>query len=190
MAHSDNSVITGRFSGSIGDELVFRSWDGKTVVAKSPGKRTGEPTPAQAAAKTKFLLASRYAKGVMDNTDKSMADAYAKTLKPRQNLYSRIMQDYLKKPVVDQIDPKNYSGAPGDTISVRAFDDFRVTAVRVEIYAPGGALMEAGNAVQGKNGLDWTYTGLQSVSLQAGTKIKAIATDVPGNEGVLEITLP
>lgn len=38
MAHSDNSVITGKLSGSLGKELVFRDWDGKTVVAKSPKK--------------------------------------------------------------------------------------------------------------------------------------------------------
>ena len=34
MANSNNSVITGKFRGSLGKELVFRDWDGKTVVAK------------------------------------------------------------------------------------------------------------------------------------------------------------
>ena len=36
MAHADNSIITGKFKGSLGRELVFREWEGKTVVAKSP----------------------------------------------------------------------------------------------------------------------------------------------------------
>ena len=34
MANSNNSVITGKFRGTIGKELVFREWDGKIVVAK------------------------------------------------------------------------------------------------------------------------------------------------------------
>jgi hypothetical protein len=36
MAHANNSIITGKFKGSLGKELVFREWQGKTVVAKSP----------------------------------------------------------------------------------------------------------------------------------------------------------
>jgi hypothetical protein len=189
MAHSNNSVVTGKFSGSLGNEIVFRSWDGKTVVAKSPGPRTGEATPAQVKTKEKFLFASRYAKAVMNNPDPSLAEAYAMTLKPRQNLYSRIMQDFLTQPVVSEIKSTGYTGAPGGKITVRATDDFRVTGVRVEIYAPGGALLEGGNAVQDLNGLDWTYTALQNQGQVVGTRIKAIATDVPGNEGTLEKTL-
>ena len=41
MANSNNSVITGKFRGTLGKELVFREWEGKTVVAKAPKKRTG-----------------------------------------------------------------------------------------------------------------------------------------------------
>ena len=36
MAHANNSIITGKFKGSLGKQLVFRDWQGKTVVAKSP----------------------------------------------------------------------------------------------------------------------------------------------------------
>ena len=40
MAHSNNSVITGKLKfGTIGKELVFRDWEGKTVVAKAPKAR-------------------------------------------------------------------------------------------------------------------------------------------------------
>ena len=43
MAHSNNSVITGKFKGSLGKEIVFRNWDGKTVVAKAPEHKQGVP---------------------------------------------------------------------------------------------------------------------------------------------------
>jgi hypothetical protein len=48
MAHANNSIITGKFKGSPGKEPVFRDWDGKTIVAKSPKARTGDLTAALA----------------------------------------------------------------------------------------------------------------------------------------------
>ncbi|MEJ0079702.1 MAG: hypothetical protein WDM78_01755 [Puia sp.] len=47
MAHSKNSVITGKLSGILGKELVFRDWEGKTVVATAPKARTTAATAAQ-----------------------------------------------------------------------------------------------------------------------------------------------
>lgn len=190
MANSNNSIVTGKFRGSLGKEIVFRDWDGKTEVAKAPKARTTPPTQAQEKVVRKFELATLYAKSVINNTDQSLAKAYAAARKPRQTLYSRIMQDYMKAPKVVTIDADLYSGAPGDTISVEALDDFRVTGVRVEIYAPGGALLEANNAVLETTGIKWVFTGGLSHSLDSGTKIKAIASDIPGNKGFMEITLP
>jgi len=189
MAHANNSIITGKFQGSLGKQLVFRDWEGKTVVAKSPKSRTGAPTPDQAATQKKFLLASRYAKFVIKSTDQSLAQAYAGALRPRQNVYSRALEDFMSPPVVELIDKRNYRGVAGDKIIARAVDDFRVKAVRIEIYAASGTLLEAGNATQNVNGIDWTYTVTQANSLLAGSKIKAIATDVPDNEGTLEVSI-
>ncbi len=191
MAHANNSIITGKLKGSLGKQIVFREWQGKTIVAKSPKPRTGEPTAAQADRQEKFLLASRYAKAIMANPDQSLAQAYANTLRPRQNLYSRAMEDFMSAPVVKHIDTRNYHGAAGDSIVTRATDDFRVTGVRVEIFATDGTLLEAGNAVQHLNGIDWAYTATQAnpgpAGSATGTTIKAIASDVPGNEGTLEV---
>jgi hypothetical protein len=184
-----NSIVSGKFRGLLGKELVFREWEGKTIVAKAPKGRSGDPTPAQALILDKFLLASRYAKAIKASTDQSMAQAYATVLRPRQNVYSRAVEDFMTSPDVKGIDTANYRGAGGDPIVTRAVDDFRVTAVRIEIRSASGILLEAGNAVQNDNGLDWTYIAIQVNNLLAGTKIKAIATDVPGNKGTLEVTL-
>ncbi len=189
MAHSNNSVITGKLRGALGKELVFREWEGKTVVAKAPKARQGEPTPAQALTQERFLLASRYARAVMKGQDQGIRDAYTAALRPRQNLYCRAAEDFMSSPVVKNIDTGNYNGAGGSKITIRAVDDFRVTAVQVEIYSANGTLLEKGNAVQEVNGVDWTYTATQANSPLTGSKINAIATDVPGNEGTLELTL-
>jgi hypothetical protein len=166
MASSNNSVITGKFRGTLGKELVFREWEGKTVVAKAPKRRQGGGTPGQEETKENFLLASRYA-----------------------NLYSRAMEDFLSPPVVKIVDTSNYTGVTGSQIQIRAVDDFRVTGLQVEIHSANGTLLEKGNAVQLTNGLDWTYTATQANNPLTGSKIKATATDVPGNKGILEVTL-
>lgn len=189
MANSNNSVITGKLRGALGKELVFREWEGKTVVAKAPKGREGDPTPAQVQTQERFLLASRYARAVMQGQDQGIRDAYTAALRPRQNLYSRAVEDFMSLPVVKIIGTGNYTGASGSQIRVRAVDDFRVTGVQVEIYAANGILLEKGNAVQQVNGIDWTYTATQANNPLTGSKIKAIATDVPGNEGTLELVL-
>lgn len=189
MAHSNNSAITGKLSGSINKELVFRDWDGKTVVAKSPKKSKATPDAAALARREKFQIASRYAKSIIDSQDKSMAEAYAASLRPRQNAYSRALEDFIKPPVVEKIETREYTGVPGNKIVVRSWDDFRLKNLRVEIFAGNGTLLESGNATQNDNGIDWTYTATVANSPVTGSKIKAVATDVPGNEGMLEIVL-
>jgi hypothetical protein len=189
MANSNNSVITGKFRGALGKELVFREWEGKTVVAKAPKSREGEPTPGQVQTQEKFLLASKYARAVMEGKDQGIRDAYTAALRPRQNLFSRAVQDFMTAPIVKSIGTGNYTGTIGTKIMVRAVDDFRVTGVMVEIQAANGTQLEKGNAEQQVNGIDWIYTATQANNPLTGSKIKATATDVPGNEGTLELTL-
>lgn len=190
MAHSNNSITTGKFSGTIGKELVFRDWDGKTVVAKAPKKRKGVPTPEQAELQKRFLRATKYAQGVKANPNQGMATAYATKLRARQNVYSRAVEDYMNSPEVFSINTREYTGASGGKIVVGAMDDFRVVSVRVEIYTANGQLLESSRAEQdASNSLDWNFTATMANSPLAGTKIIAIATDVPGNEGILEVTL-
>src|SRR5262245_6420291 len=103
MANSTNSIITGKFKGMLGKELVFREWEGKTFVAKAPKGRSGDPSPAQAETQDKFLLASQYARAVMKSPDQAMAEAYSVARRPRQNLYSRALEDFMSPPVVKSI---------------------------------------------------------------------------------------
>jgi hypothetical protein len=189
MAHSTHSIISSKLSGMIGEELVFRQWAGKTIVAKAPCKRPGRPTRAQAVIRDRFLMASRYARAILSNADPALADAYRAVLKPRQNLYTRALQDFISVPVVQQLDTREYTGQQGSLVKVRAVDDFRVTEVWVEIYTAAGSLLESGLAEQQLSGLDWTYRAQKDNSLLSDSRVKATARDVPGNEGSLEVVL-
>jgi hypothetical protein len=64
MAHANNSIITGKFKGSPGKELVFREWEGKTVLVKSPKAWSSDPTEAGAEIQEKSLVASRHARSL------------------------------------------------------------------------------------------------------------------------------
>lgn len=184
MAHVSKGI-----RGSIGKELVFREWGGKLIVSKRPRARPEKPKPAQAATQEKFRMASKYAKAIKDNADQSLAQAYDAARRPRQTMYSRALEDFMVSPVVQNINTQSYKGAVADKLVIRAVDDFRVKEVRVEIYTANGSLLETGNAVQNRNGIDWTYTTTQANNELAGTRIKVVAIDVPDNEGVLEVTI-
>lgn len=185
----NSSMVTKKLRGALGDELVFRRWQGDSIVAAAPEKRDTEPTAKQLEVQKRFLLASQYAKAILNSPDQTMAQAYARVLRKRQNVYCRAAEDYMKSPEVEIINADNYHGAINDKIVVTAVDDFRVTDVQVEIYAPDGTLLEKESADQNTDGGTWTYTTQRVNNLLPGCKIKAIATDVPGNKGVLEVTL-
>jgi hypothetical protein len=97
-------------------------------------------------------------------------------------------RDYLKAPVVKKIDVSHYNRTPGSTIVVHAKDDFRVAGVKVSIFNNQGNLLEEGEALINpvKRG-QWVYTVTQQDAEQTAAVIRAKATDLPGNEGMLEI---
>jgi hypothetical protein len=189
MAYADNSALLRKLRGMLNKELVFRDWAGKTVVSRAPGRKKRNSTPEQMETRINFKSASRYANAITKSADKSLADAYAFLLKPRQNVYSRALEDFMKAPEIKFIHTDLYFGEVGDKITVRAVDDFRVLRVLLEITLSDGTLLESGYAVQNVNGIDWTYIATKDNNLSEGCKIKAIATDVPGNEGILEVKI-
>lgn len=189
MAYSNNSALLRKLSGMLNKELVFREWAGKTVVSKAPRRGNRKSTPDQAKTRINFMLASRYAKAITKAKDQSLADAYAMVLRPRQNIHSRAIEDFMTVPEIKFIRTDDYKGEVGDKIFIRAVDDFRVLNVIVEIHAPGGSILESGNAAQNINGIDWTYTVTTANNQLLGSVIKVIATDVPANEGILEVII-
>ncbi|GAO45185.1 hypothetical protein [Flavihumibacter petaseus] len=180
-------LLASMLRGMIGHELVFREWEGKMIVQKAPGKRTTRPTRAMAVQNDKFRHGMAY--GVRMNQDADMKEAYYRKRAPRQNVCSRALQDFLTAPEVTEINVQGYSGQPGDTIEIRAHDDFHVAYVQVDIWSAGGVLVERGDAVVQPNGLVWTYTAKETHRSLAGTKVTAYAMDIPNNEGTLSVTI-
>lgn len=187
MANSNKSIVVGKLQGMLGKELVFRNWQGKTVVAKAPQGFEGKPTPEQSKIRENFGLGARYAKKASKNPE--LAAAYKSVLRPRQNVYSRALQDFVTPPRILGFHTREYQGVVGNPILINATDDFNVKEVFVEIYSAAGVLLEQGKAGLVPDSNQWLYTATVVNSQVVGSVLKAIAIDTPGNEGSLEIIL-
>ena len=76
----------------------------------------------------------------------------------------------------------------GETITIRATDDFKVADVNVTIFNADGTEVEHGQAIC-SNGVDWIYTATADNSSLDGDRIVVRATDMPGNKSEEERNL-
>lgn len=178
MAKVGNNILTHGLQGMVGDLIVFRQRDGKTIVSAKP-EHHGSLTEAQLQHLHHFQEAVIYAKSVLSDPEKK--EAYKHAAKPGQSAYNVALADFLKAPHIEEIDIAGYDGKPGSKIRVRAVDDFKITAVTLEIHNSDGAVLEQGNAVCDANGLDWIYTATKINDPLTGGKITVKVSDNPGH---------
>ena len=98
MAISENNVVTYGLKGKIGDLLVFRKQNGKTVVSKVPAKSSVPPSVLQIAVKERFKLASKFAQQAM--LDISLAAIYKALAKKGQSAFNVAFADFYLPPTV------------------------------------------------------------------------------------------
>jgi hypothetical protein len=185
---NDNLLVRGA-RGNIGKQYVYKKRGENTHIARMPSiDKNATPTEKQVQVRELFSAASLYAKGAISDPD--LKREYRKKASSENTAFNIAFRDYLKAPVVKSIDTGNYKGVPGSTIVITAKDDFRVAEVTVSIRTAAGVLVEEGKAVL--NPIDrnkWIYSAMQNNSSPAGSIINAAARDLPGNKGVLEITI-
>jgi hypothetical protein len=188
MARIDNNLLVKGARGNVGKQYVYKKRGDQTHIARMPVVKNTEPTEGQSKVREKFASASLYAKGAMSSPDLKME--YKKKAANGNTAFNVAFRDYLKTPVVKNIDTEKYDGTPDSTIVVTAKDDFRVVEVKVSIRTAAGALVEEGGALL--NPIDrnkWTYKAMQNNPALAGSIITANAFDLPGNKGILERTI-
>ena len=187
MSKSSNSVVMHGHQGMVGDMLVFKQVNGKTVVSQRPRKSNKPPTEGQLQRQERFLEASIYAKNAGNNP--ALKLIYEALAGGGKTAYNVAMADFLKFPVLSKAITEEYTGAVGEQIRVRAIDVVRVQSVGVSISAADETLIEQGEAILSLNGLDWEYTTTQLNPILIGCKIRFVATDIPGNTATLEVTI-
>ena len=178
MAKQSNKVVTYGLTGKVGDLLVFRVRDGKTIVSKVPQKRKGD-SELQKEQQRKFQRAVLYAKAAMASPE--TGEAYKKAAKRGQTGYNVAVADFFQAPDIGNIDVSGYTGQPGDVIRIQASDNFMVKEVRVTIANADGSLVEEGVASSDPTGYLWTYTATAVNESLDGNRIEITASDLPGN---------
>jgi len=187
MSKTKNNVITKTYSGKLGDQVVFRNRYGLSIMAITPRKKKRVPTPAQLAHQQLFFKATRYAKAIL--ADPIRKAKYAIKAFNGRTVYTLGISDYLKPPVVNEIDVTNYSGKIGDKIVVDASDGFEVTGVRLKITGTDSVVIEEGDCVLDPINFNWVYTATVEKTAIPGVTVKATAVDNPGHSGQKMITL-
>jgi hypothetical protein len=99
MAKVTGNILTSGLRGKIGQLLVFRRVNGKTIVSHAPRKPDkSKETAAQRKSRSTFKEASRWAKIVLlDPDQKTYYQQRAKTLK-LPNAYTAAIKDYMRNP--------------------------------------------------------------------------------------------
>jgi hypothetical protein len=186
MAKVKDNVMVKGFSGTIGKQLTFRQIGGETFVSNYQKAPAIAPTEKKLAAQARFGIATAYARKAIKDPD--LKAMYQAVVKGGQRAFNIAMIDALNAPVVESIQAENYHGLLGDQVIIRAKDDFKVTAVVVSIYNQAGELIEEGNAIiQNEVEMKWLYKVQQENPGLAGSKIIAVAKDLPGNNGLLSL---
>jgi hypothetical protein len=187
MPKQKNNIVMKTTSGMFGKQVVFKERAGESYVSAPPQvNENREPTDKQVEGQQRFRESIEYASDAIK--DPVLKKGYQAKAKRSQSAQNVAFQDAYHAPVVHEIVGAGYRGQVGDVITVVAEDDFKVTAVKVSIYDADGELLEEGNAIAGKK-FNWMYTVTQPNANVAGSTIKAIAFDLPGNEGTLQVTV-
>ena len=187
MAQSNHNIITHGLSGKVGDMLVFSQRNGKTIVS-TPPRHTKEPTEKQKAHAQLFQQAVIYAKAAIKSLETKAA--YEAAAEKGVNAYNIAVADMLHAPDIEEINLAGYTGKPGDIITIKATDDFKVLAVMVEIHNADGSMVESGNASLRTNGLEWVYEATVNNPDLHGDRIVVKATDMPANLAEKEELIP
>jgi hypothetical protein len=189
MAKVTENLLVRGARGNVGKQFVYRKHGENTTIVKMPSiNKNAVPTDNQLKKRELFAEAAAYAQDAIASAD--LKKEYDKKSSPGKTAFNIAFRDYLKAPVVKNIDAGKYNGQIGSVIVVNAKDDFRVVSVQVSIRNAAGVLIEEGSAV-----LDpvrrslWNYATTQNNATLAGSVLRATAKDLPGNTGLLEITL-
>jgi hypothetical protein len=187
MAQSSTNPIVSGFSGKFGNQIVFRRVNGKIIMANVPNRWNKKPVGKQIETCERFQEASKWAKKKLE--DPEMLAAYREKAGNGRSAYNVAIRDYLKPPVVSDIDVSNYHGHAGDKITVTAKKDFRVREVTVTIIGPGGTELEHGTCTPGISWKQWHYTASGDAGNPAGLMVTAVARDYPGNTAKLSTVI-
>ena len=172
-------------SGAVGDQFVIRrTRSGKTIIANKPHFAEDRVfSPAQKTHQESFREASSYAR--LAKTQ----DVYIRKAKETGSIaYNLAISDWFGRPQVLEIDVKAWTGTAGQSIRVKARDNFRVARVVVVIRdGEGQALVPSEAAPTAEGSPWWIYATQSQVTMTPTPTVEATAENLPGNTDTLTV---
>lgn len=188
MANITENLLVKRARGNVGKQFIYRTEGLNTHITKMPRVKGRVPKANELEIREQFAAASRYGRSATASLEIGLA--YKKKAGSAKRAFGIAFKDYLTPPKVHAINTLEYRGTPGSFVVVKASDDFKVVGVSVSISNDAGELIEEGLAVQDTINTNlWKYTATVNNNTLVGSYIKAVAKDVPGNTGSLEVVL-
>ena len=180
MAISNNNFILKNFSGKLGN-IILRVVGNRSIISKYPDFTNVKWSKAQKANRKRFGDGMRFARKAFENPEAVLY--YESKTKPRQNKFNVAVSDYMLKPEIKHIDTTKYRGKAGDTITVSAYDKYKIMAVIVTILNATGFEIESGMAVEFpyRGSGEWIYKALEANQYWKGGRVVVRVSDSPGN---------
>ena len=182
----ENDLIEGS-SGRFGKRLVYSQRGGKTIITRRAARKRDPNSTLQQQVRELFAEGILYGKTVI--ADEVKKAIYQAKTKGNQTAFNLAVSDFCKAPEIKKYDATAYTGQIGDTISIRAIDDFKVVWVKLVIKDSADSIIEDGAALLSANGADWIYTATVANPTLTGTKLIMSAADMPGNVTTQEVVL-
>jgi hypothetical protein len=91
MARVNGNIATEKVSGAIGKQLVYRQFNGKTVVSKYPNRSEVQYTPEQLEFRKLFAKASKFASDIVKDPVKKKAYK----AKRGASIYHTALRDFM-----------------------------------------------------------------------------------------------
>ena len=128
------SLLHRSLSGAVGD-LIFRNYNGKTVVSVRPVYKNETNTEPRRKARGRFRDATSYASNAMENPKlKAYYQQKARQLK-LPNAYTAAITEYLRRAKVVVTTRSTFAGKKGERINIRVSKSvFRVSSIKATLY--------------------------------------------------------
>ena len=178
MAIVKDNILMQLVRGTLGKHYIFYERNGQIIMAMKRGPSKKKPTQKQLEARQKMAIASARAQVLM--ADPEIKAYYEAMAGPGQNAYNMAVKDAYRSPEVQNIRLEN------EEVVVAAKNEFRVAEVEVKVIDAAGVITESGQAVLGRNRVDWYY---RATALPAGGKVIVVAENLPGYQTVKELLL-
>jgi len=177
MAKVIRNILTSGLSGTIGN-LNFCNRLGTPIVRQARTKDKSKFTAEQIALQLKFERASYFATKAVADPDLKIY--YQSLATGAQNARNMALKDAMSAPKIHEIDFESYNGHPGDKITIRARNFFRVYEVYVKIFNESGTLIEEGYAKEDRTPTVWIYRSTKELDTRSA-KVEVSAENIPGN---------